>query len=174
MTITDSFGYNGVFNYAATTNYYGTWLNLGFSGSNTVLLGDSMTSPPAAAAPAPAPANPNCITLYDQCNYEGKSKQICQNTPNLTNVQWTGPIKSVKIPANMTMKVYQSNDYLGQSYSLKGDQACLDQSQKVYALLQSMSSLKFKKPHHKVRGLRRREGHIHGVSMIQSLGGVVM
>lgn len=69
LTITDTNGFKGEYTY--TANNYITWMYL-TGADQKVKVGE-----PQAANDV------NCVTIYDQCNYQGNSLKICQNQPNL-------------------------------------------------------------------------------------------
>jgi hypothetical protein len=51
-------------------------------------------------------ADKKCATVYSECNFEGKSASICDDTPRIDF-----KIKSLKVPSGLEIEIYDDVDY---------------------------------------------------------------
>jgi len=65
----------------------------------------------------------DCVTLYEECNYQGQNIRICNNTA-FTDIDYE--VKSVEVPAGKTVYLYNLPCFNGQSASFSADVECLD------------------------------------------------
>jgi len=71
----------------------------------------------------PTPVDENCIILYADCEYKGFSTRICGDEP-FTDIDYE--VKSLKVPKNKTIYLYNMPCFNGQDAQFSKDVACLD------------------------------------------------
>jgi hypothetical protein len=67
-----------------------------------------------------------CAILYSECNYGGASYNLCDQSPNFQKDQVPPVIKSVKVPPNGKVTLFEQNDYGGRSVVYTESQPCID------------------------------------------------
>ena len=75
----------------------------------------------------PNPSKP--VTLYQHCNYGGYTVGLNEGTYTLSQLQSMGmvdnDISSLKVASGYTVRLYQNNNFSGNSIVLSGDDSCL-------------------------------------------------
>jgi hypothetical protein len=68
--------------------------------------------------PIPSPPNNDCVTLYENCNFQGRSTQICRKDPTYDLGTFNNIVSSINIPANNRVLLFSESNCGGQSIAL--------------------------------------------------------
>ncbi|CAK83653.1 unnamed protein product (macronuclear) [Paramecium tetraurelia] len=79
--------------------------------------------------------DPYCAELFSECDFNGDTIIICQNTPDLQALGWSQNIRSISIPKNRKLHLFNSINFQGVKQSLIQTQQCNE--------FQNISSAKF-------------------------------
>jgi|Dee2metaT_10_FD_contig_31_3275208_length_1000_multi_9_in_0_out_0_1 hypothetical protein len=69
------------------------------------------------------PKEENCVYLYEECNFGGRSSYICDNSP-FTDIDYE--VKSIAIPEDTTVYVYNMPCFNGESAEITETISCLN------------------------------------------------
>ncbi|CAK72298.1 unnamed protein product (macronuclear) [Paramecium tetraurelia] len=75
-----------------------------------------------------------CATLYTECNYTGKSFNMCEDLPNFQLAKYPSKIKSIQVPAGAKVILFDEMDYNGKTIEYTENQKCIEEYQ--YKFLQ--------------------------------------
>jgi hypothetical protein len=70
--------------------------------------------------------DPNCAELFAECNFEGDSITVCDRIDSLPDKGWAKPIRSLTVPHQRVLKLYNEENLRGSSASYKEDQKCIE------------------------------------------------
>ncbi|CAD8171728.1 unnamed protein product [Paramecium octaurelia] len=79
--------------------------------------------------------DPFCAEIFSECDYNGDTIIICQKTPDLQALGWSQPIRSISVPKNRKLHLFNNVNFKGVKQSLIQTQQCIE--------FQNISSLKF-------------------------------
>jgi hypothetical protein len=69
----------------------------------------------------------NYVTLYEDCNYSGKSKTLEAGTYNLSQMRIDNDVlSSMQIPQGMKVTIYEDDNFRGRSKTFYNNVSCLD------------------------------------------------
>jgi hypothetical protein len=72
---------------------------------------------------------PECIEFFSECNFKGKSFEICDNTPSFSAENINQVIKSIKVPVNMAVTGFMDEEYQGGKIRYTESQECIQDFQ---------------------------------------------
>lgn len=61
--------------------------------------------------------NPSCAELFSECNFEGDSISICDREKDLPAAGWSKPIKSIAVPEQRVLKLFNKESFAGKRAS---------------------------------------------------------
>ncbi len=97
----------------------------------------------ATQLPENPPVNNSLVTLYEDCNYRGRSNSLSAgyHDVNRLGIKNDG-LSSIRIPSGWTITIYENANYSGKSTSYSGDVSCLsrDWNDKVSSVLITRSN----------------------------------
>ncbi|CAK64683.1 unnamed protein product (macronuclear) [Paramecium tetraurelia] len=66
-----------------------------------------------------------CAVFYSECDFKGASFEFCSKSPNFQNDNIPPQIRSIKVPPQGRVTLYESTDYNGKKVTYSSDQACI-------------------------------------------------
>ncbi|EGR30872.1 hypothetical protein IMG5_122030 [Ichthyophthirius multifiliis] len=70
-------------------------------------------------------AEEECVVIYSECDFKGKSFSVCKNIPDLSAVGWNDPIRSVSVPQGVRSRLFDEKNYQGNSVQALQNVSCL-------------------------------------------------
>ncbi|CAD8071148.1 unnamed protein product [Paramecium sonneborni] len=67
-----------------------------------------------------------CAIVYSECFFKGKKTEICSKSPNFLKDKIPLQSKSIRIPPQGRLTLFEKNDYNGKKVTFTEDQTCLD------------------------------------------------
>lgn len=72
-------------------------------------------------------ADDECAEIFEECNYQGDSLTICTFENNVPkNTGWNKPVKSIKVPKDKTLKLYNLENLKGWTVRVDESIDCVD------------------------------------------------
>ncbi|KAM3137913.1 hypothetical protein pb186bvf_009994 [Paramecium bursaria] len=69
--------------------------------------------------------NEECAIFYTECDFKGQAFDFCDRSPNFPNDKVPSTIRSIKIPPQGKVTLYESSDYKGKKIVYTEDQRCI-------------------------------------------------
>ncbi|CAD8123671.1 unnamed protein product [Paramecium sonneborni] len=66
-----------------------------------------------------------CAVFYSECDYKGASFEFCSKSPNFQNDNIPPQIRSIRVPPQGRVTLYENTDYNGKKVTYTSDQACI-------------------------------------------------
>ncbi|KAM3147749.1 hypothetical protein pb186bvf_000077 [Paramecium bursaria] len=82
-----------------------------------------------------------CAEIFDKCDYQGDSITICDRIPDLPKEGWAKPVKSIQVPANRVLYLFNKEKFDGQRVAYRENQKCLSSISFTFAQLEQVQFL---------------------------------
>ena len=66
----------------------------------------------------PSPPNKDCVTLYENCNFQGRSTQVCRKDGTFNLGSFNDILSSINIPPNNRVLLFSDSNCGGNSIAL--------------------------------------------------------
>jgi len=67
-----------------------------------------------------------CAEIYENCNYSGDSLTICTKEDNVPKAGWNKPVKSIRVPQDKVLKLYNLENLKGWSVRVEESIECVE------------------------------------------------
>ncbi|CAK61100.1 unnamed protein product (macronuclear) [Paramecium tetraurelia] len=84
-----------------------------------------------------------CIEVFSECNYQGKSQKVCDNLESLKDSQIDFDIKSIKIPEGLKITGFKNPGFKGNRVEYETNQECIDKIEFSLIQKQLTGNLKY-------------------------------
>ncbi|CAD8184714.1 unnamed protein product [Paramecium octaurelia] len=68
----------------------------------------------------------NCAELFSECNFQGFSLKVCNKISNLLNKGWSQLVKSVTVPKQKKLLLFQYTNFEGEQSAIIQNQKCME------------------------------------------------
>lgn len=69
--------------------------------------------------------DPDCAEIFSECEFKGDSISICDRIQSLPEEGWNKPIRSIKIPAQKVLRLYNQEKLKGSVSLFRKDDSCI-------------------------------------------------
>lgn len=71
--------------------------------------------------------DPNCAELFSECDFKGDSITVCDRIPDLPDAGWSKPIKSLTVPTQRRLYLFNKEKYEGKKLFFIQNQKCMEE-----------------------------------------------